>query len=462
MIARERSLTWLACLVLVAGGVLGGGPTSANWSMLVELLTMPLAAIAIAGLVGGDYPRQAKPALILLLLICIVPLVQLVPLPAALLSGLPGRTVPNEILALLGGGSSARPFSLTPEETRLAALSLIVPAAIFVATLQIGPESRDQFLMALVAFAFVSAVLGVFQVAAGGGIEFGIYPQVHEGYPVGFFANRNHEGNLLLIALPASIHLIRRMRVQRDVRRMVAAIAVLFFALAVISTQSRSAFTLLPVALAGGLVVWIGDVRDRRIWIGLAALIVASAVGYVLLMLTPVGGHLGHRFTTVGEDLRPQIWQGSKEAISAFWPFGSGVGSFVPIYNMFEDLNSVSFAWVNHAHNDYIEILLETGIFGATLLACYLVIFVLALCQEVPENIRGQRYTGLFMVLILLAHSLTDYPLRTFSLLAVFAFSNGILFQPRKMVIHSRRTSRVVTPPPAFAMDLNDATPVRR
>ncbi|WP_454884437.1 O-antigen ligase family protein [Sphingomonas oryzagri] len=450
-IARERFLVWLVVLVFILGGVLGGGRTSPNISMFVELPAAFLVAIGLAGLIDGHYPREARTALALLALICLVPLLQLIPLPSRYWGSLPGHAIPAEISRLVGLGEQARPLSLSPEATQLDALSLIVPVAIFITTLQLGVASRDRLLLVVVGFAFVSAVLGVFQTGAGGGIHLDIYPQVHEGYPIGFFANRNHEGDLLLIALPAAAQVIRAANMRETTKISLMIGAVLFFSLAVVSTQSRTAAALLPLALGGTLAVWIGNLRDKRIWIGFAVLVAAVVVSLAVVELTPVGHRLLMRFTTIGDDLRPAIWKNTWVAAGAFWPTGSGVGSFVPVYQMFEDLNSVQDAWVNHAHNDYLEILLETGIAGIILIAAYVVIAGLTLFSEAPRPLRGQRYVAVSMIAILMAHSLTDYPLRTFGLLSIFALANGMLFLPRERLRVRRRGSYPASPSPAFA-----------
>jgi len=421
--------------------------------MFVELPAAFLGAIGLAGLVDGHYPREARAALVFLGLICLVPIIQLVPLPAGYWSGLPGHALPAEISRLVGLGDQARPFSLAPEQTQLGALALIVPIAIFIATLQIGAAGRDQLLMVVVVFALVSAVVGVFQAAAGGGLHLDIYPQVHEGYPIGFFANRNHEADLLLIALPGTAQVIRSWALHERTKRSLMVGAVLFLSLAVVSTQSRTATALLPLALGGALAIWVGDLRDRRIWIGFAVLTVAMLISFAIIKLTPVGHRVLARFTTIADDSRSDIWKNTWAAVNSFWPMGSGVGSFVPVYQMYEDLNSVRDAWVNHAHNDYMEILLETGVVGAVLIVAYFVIACIALLPEAPRPLRGQRYFAVSTICILLAHSLTDYPLRTFGLLGIFALANGMLFLPRERLRVRRRGSYPASPPPGFALE---------
>jgi hypothetical protein len=444
-------LSALIIAVFLAGGVIGGGPTSAHLSMFVELPAVVLGALAIAGLVDGNYPERAVPAMILLLLICLVPLLQLIPLPADYWKSLPGREIPGEISRLAGLGTLSRPISLTPEETRLAALSLIVPASVFLATLQLGMRERDRVMMTIVLFAFASAILGIFQVAAGGGLNLGIYRQIHDGYSIGFFANRNHQATLLLIAIPMAVRMIGLQRWDHRTKTVMTVVALLFFSLSVVGTISRAGFLLLPLAVGGALVVWIGDLRDRRIWLGLAGLLAVLVASYLIIQLTPLGSRVVHRFNDVGDDLRPIIWQGSWAASRSFWPIGSGTGSFVPVYKMFEDLNSVNDAWVNHAHDDYLELLLDDGGAAVILFIGYLIFLIAALIRPVPPPLRSQRYVVVSTITIVMAHSLMDYPLRTFGVITIFAFANALLLPPRDIRRLVRSGSHPASPPPAFA-----------
>jgi O-antigen ligase len=426
--------------------------------MFVELAASLLLAIGLSGLIDGDYPPLARPALILLGLICVVPIVQLIPIPMAYWRELPGHALPAEILRAADISRSAHSLSLTPQLTRLGALTLIVPAAIFIAALNIGPAGRDRILLILICFAFGSAVLGVFQVAAGGGLNLGIYRQVHDGYPIGFFANRNHEGDLLLIAIPACANCIHSTRWSLNVKRLAMTGAVSFFTFAVIATQSRTAAALLPISLSGAVFVWVKGVRDKRVWAVTAGMAIVFIASCIVIEWTPAGQQLAQRFGSIGEDLRPRIWQGSWEAAKNFWPIGSGIGSFVSSYQMFEDLDSVNDLWVNHAHNDYLEIVLETGAAGAILIAAYGIMLSRELFRTPSEHGIRQRYTAIAIILILLIHSINDYPLRTFFLLSIFGFSNGMIFElPEKRRRH-KRGPLAAEPQPVFAAESLTAT----
>lgn len=451
-LSRPRWLFLLMTLLVVGGGLFGGGPTSPIMTMGVELLACVLLGVAVTGIANGEWPRQAWAALIFLLLIAALGVVQLVPLPPTLWQSLPGRGVPTAIAQIAGQAQLWRPLSLTPEQTRMQALALTVPMATFLTTLQLDARARDRIIALLVLSAFASAILGVVQVATG---DFYLFASTHVGYPVGFFANRNHAADLLLIAMPLSAQLITTSHLPRQQRHLATLCMVGFFAVAVIATQSRTALTLLPVGLFGAFLIGSERLSKRTMIAAIGAGGAVVVLGVALLTLTPVGHHALARFNDVAGDLRPQIWQATFTAIQNFWPVGSGIGSFTPVYQMFEDLDYLSPDWVNHAHNDYLEIILETGIAGCALFAAFAVLLLSRLLARPADGQEKQRLAGMFSLAILLLHSLTDYPLRTSLLVIAFAFSGGLLYpaKPRTKRARVRTASSTMSDATALTED---------
>ncbi|MDH7637280.1 O-antigen ligase family protein [Sphingomonas oryzagri] len=446
----------LTALLLLASGLLGGGVTAPNISMLVELIGCAVLGIAMIGIVDGKYPDHAKSALVFAACVALVPFIQLIPLPASIWRSLPGRAVPDTISQLIGQGDQARPIALDPEQAAMRGLALIVPIAAFVATLQLGTRKRDQLMMLVVGLAFCSLLLGVFQVATG---RFYLFSFVHFGLPVGLFANRNHQADLLLLAIPMCARIAETLPFRHDRRRLILLCAVLFFTVGIIATQSRTALAILPVVIVVAFVIHSGNIASRTIWIGSATIGAVAVIAAALLIWTPIGAHALHRFQDVGEDLRPQLWRGTIAAAKSFWPVGSGVGSFVPVYDMFADLDSVNAAWVNHAHNDYLELFLETGVAGIVLIVAYAILLGLRVFPRLSGDAAQQRLVGFTGLAILLLHSITDYPMRTFILLAAFGQLNAMLFPARDARMRSRRKGPFkVSPQPDFLQEPQPAT----
>jgi O-antigen ligase len=447
---REQLLLWLCALLVVTGGVLCGGPTNPILSLVVELIGCGLIGTALIGFFNGEAPRGIAPAIVFILLIGLLPLVQLAPLPVSMWRSLPGHAIPDTISKLVGRGDLSRPLSLSPEDTRMWALAFIVPVAMFVGAVQLDTQARDRLILVIVGFAVASAVLGVFQVTTG---QFYYYQQSHVGYPIGFFANRNHQGDLMLIAMPLSARLTATMHARRQFRRNATVALAVFFAAAVVATQSRTALTLLPIAVLGTYITFAGQIGGRQFWLVLAGLAGLSAAVGAVLLLSPIGQHVLRRFNEFDADPRQHIWSATIVGIHQFWPAGSGLGSFVPVYKMLEDLNFMDDKWVNHAHEDYLEILLEAGLAGAILLAAYPVLLISRLFSSIPSWLGQHKWAALTGIAILMLHALTDYSLRTFGLVAIFAFFNALLYPSRHMSRprHIGEARRVADPPPAFA-----------
>ena len=445
---RKQLLFALSSALLLLSMVCGGGPESPLISGFIEIIGCALIGLAIVGLCNDECPRNAYPALVLIVLIVAVPMLHLIPLPAGVWRSLPGRDMPDRISQLAGQGLLPRPLSLSPEDTRMHALALIVPAAMFLATLQLDARSRDRIITLIVVLAFASAILGAFQVVIGAQLYF--FEDTHLGFPVGFFANRNHEGDLMVIAIPLSVRAIAAMKLRRDLQQIARLALIMFFCVAVIATQSRSALGLLPVGLLGAVVVYEGALGGRRFWLSAAGLVVLTIFGAAMLQFTPIGARVLARFNEVGSDLRPEVWKASLVAIREYWPFGSGVGSFVPVYMIVEDLNFVRDTWMNHAHNDYLELVIEAGASAIVLITFYFVLLVLRVVASSPRWLGFQKWAAISGIAILLLHSITDYPLRTFGLLAIFAFLNALLFPSKESLRVRHERVHPVDPQPSF------------
>jgi len=143
------------------------------------------------------------------------------------------------------------------------------------------------------------------------------------------------------------------------------------------------------------------------------------------------------RFQPGQEQVRGALrWTTFETALKAL-PFGTGLGSFVPVYAAVEKRQDISEDYANRAHNDLAELLLETGAAGAVLLIAFLAwlawrsytVWVKPQRDTPPVQLMLERSATLIVALILV-HSLVDYPLRTMALGTVFAFMCAILASP--------------------------------
>ncbi|MFS0738633.1 O-antigen ligase family protein [Sphingomonas sp. 1P06PA] len=422
---------WIASALAAAALLLGG---QGMYLTLVEAVPQAIGLGILIYLVAGrgmDVPAGAVwPVLIALLLLC-VPLVQLMPLPETIWQTLPGRSFAREI-STVAGVAGRRMLSLDPDGTRDAAIQLIPAVAMFLLALRLDRRGRLLLVSVVICVAAFSMLVGVLQVAGGAGSRLYLYPTLHAGLSVGLFANRNHQADLALIGLVLTAALLAdaagRGTATMRVRTLAGGLALLFAA-SLVATASRTGFALgLPVAVIGLLMLATSREISRRT---LIILLVGGVVAGAGLILAGGGAfaRLGSRFGAT-TDMRFVYWADSWFAIQQYWPFGSGLGTFDPAYRAIEDLSNVTPFYANAAHNDYLQLLLEVGIVAPILFTLFSVWLMVAAWRVWREERDMVRIGALAGMLVLLAHSFTDYPLRTVALSTMFGMLAALLLPP--------------------------------
>ena len=400
---------------------LTGGNGSDFFDFIAELVATILLFIVLASPNVSGY-RNGLALKGLLLLICAVPLAQLAPLPISIWRTLPGHDVAYEIQAQAVALGGYHAVSLDPAMTRLTALRLLPAIAIFLSALR--ADARERRLLGLIAVSLIilSALIGVIQFSTG---ALYLYPTPHEGSSVGIFVNRNHEADSLLVGMLLIAGLGRERTLPAAALALFTAL-IMFLALCVVTTSSRMGTALMPFTAFASLTLLLGRRNQWRYWFaGLAAALVAASA--LLLLDNSVIEHTMGRFAGSDEDSRYGFWTDAMVAIRRYWPVGAGIGTFIPIYATVENLDNVTSAYVNHAHNEYLELALEAGLAGLILIAGYVAILLASVRRILGSTDWPMRTAGLCIILVLLAHSAVDYPLRTLSLSALFGLANAML-----------------------------------
>jgi O-antigen ligase len=119
---------------------------------------------------------------------------------------------------------------------------------------------------------------------------------------------------------------------------------------------------------------------------------------------------------------RAEIWGTTTQAIADSFPIGTGLGSFEQVYRHYEDPAKVSQEYVNHAHNEYLEIFLELGAAGLAAMAVFLAWWMLATFSIWTSSLSTPfARASTIASATILAHSIVDFPLRTAAISAIFA-----------------------------------------
>jgi O-antigen ligase len=416
----------LAGLLLATALLFGGGGAPAP---LQEAVVQFAALLILAFVIAREGSRLRKgpddPWLWgVVALVAALPLVQLVPLPPALWTALPGRDLQAQSLALTGQADSWRPVSLFPLRTLSSFLSLLPPVAMLFLVSRMLLEDRIRILALVWVAALLSATLGVVQLS--GGSIFYPYETSHAGYATGFFASRNAHADLLVIGIVAACAWYVASRELGRPRSPSVIIALsLFLVVAVITTGSRSGMAMLVVTGAAAFLIFAA--RRWALWKILAMLAALAALA-AAFHSNPVVQRSLARFDDF-QDLRPFVWEDTLFAASQYFPAGSGMGTFVPVFRIIERLEILAPSYVNRAHNDYLELLLEGGALSLLLLLCvaiFLSVRVVSMIVRKKEPSPTLGWCVGFSWLLLGLHSLVDYPLRNQLIMVVAALLLGL------------------------------------
>jgi O-antigen ligase len=466
-----------AAFVVVACLLLGGGarPGLASDAFL-ELLSLPV--LLLAAWRWLDLPADRRPRFVIFLLLATATLfaLQLAPLPPDLWTKLPERALFTDAFALIGRPLPAAPISVEPRLTRAALLTMIPPLAVFLAASCLRRDERWRLLLLAAIIAAGSVALGLIQLAQGPESALRLYRPTNLNDAVGFFANRNHFAALLYCGLiVACAETAEQARRAGGLRAIIAekgvfiavlggATIALILLCGELTTRSRAGIALAFVGVAGALAVGYdrlasrGDpvAGKRGRWLALGAL------ALMLFLQIPIYRAMGRFNTGVLEDARWTIAGRAFQTALAYLPFGSGVGSFVPVYAAHEKPEELlADVYVNHAHDDYLEILLETGVLGAAIVAAFIVWWGRRSLRAWRPGVGGDPHARAAALIagLLLIHSLVDYPLRTAAMTSVLAVACAILAAPEepapvddahpaKAVSHKRRRSSARKPRP--------------
>jgi O-antigen ligase len=419
----------LACLLL-------GGSAQGIWqNMVLQLVGLGIIAWAAASPRNESLPPRARSLLLLAVAALAVVALQQVPLPASIWAH-GARSSLAEGFRLLGQPVRVLPLSLTPHDTLSSMLCLIPPLAMFCAIVPLKAYRPAWLAAALLAGTVAGIMLGALQVAGtGAGSPWYLYRETNFGVGVGFFANANHMAILLVIALPFVAALGAAGRdgnVQRTsalLSMLAAAALVLLVGIAL--NGSLAGYALAVPVLAASVLILLPRGNPLRRWAALfGAVSIIAAVA--ALSMSAIGSSKVGQDATNSVQSRAIILTTTKEAIADYMPFGSGLGSFLKVYRLYESPDAVTSEYVVHAHNDYAELALELGLPGVLLLLLFLAWWIAAV-----RDVWGRADHGPFAraasvaSAAVLVHSLVDFPLRTAAIAACFAMCLALLVAPR-------------------------------
>lgn len=360
--------------------------------------------------------------------------------------------------------------SVIPYRTLSAWLFLLPPLAVFMAVRGARGAQLRKLLTLVVVVAAAEAAFGLAQVFTSGGM----LASIPEAAPraTGTYRDPNHLAGLLGLVTPAVAALFvisfgakpatqqavewtppDAFGVRPNYRALVYGALLVLLITGLVFSRSRAGILLLIVGVVLGTMIFLRRAEDAELAGSqtkvLAIALSASLVAGLAAVLERFSA------TDAVAAVRPELWAGTIEGIRAFFPVGSGPGTYPEVFPIF--LPAELGAWSGtHAHNGYLELLFEGGAAAAAILLYLLWLFV----RQWVRLFRVGQWTdfqfiqagsGLGLVLLLL-HELVEFNLRIPANAVYFAFFAGLFFhridQEPSSPAASEPWPENVTPPP--------------
>jgi len=185
---------------------------------------------------------------------------------------------------------------------------------------------------------------------------------------------------------------------------------------ALIFTKSRGGILSFIVSfIFMGILIFLRGSLKKHLW-ALFLIIIITLIFGSWIGLTPVlDRYFNVSLEVELEEGRLSIWKSTYEIFKHYPVLGTGFGSFVYIFPSYS-LRSGQ-AWVNHAHNDWLELLSDTGILGFVIIVSgtfYLIIFSLMKMLKREGDSQIWIFLGGYTsILSMILHSFIDFNLRT-------------------------------------------------
>lgn len=468
---RDQRSIWMLGFFAVIAVVMGGGSRYDIASLpFLRAIAIFLAFAAIAFTPMSTW-RGLRIPLVLIAMLAIWMIIQLVPLPPEIWSTLPLRAPIFAMDQLLSAPDRWRPISLAPAFTWNSLLALCVPlgALLIAGALPAGERMRIWWIVW--ACALASAAFGMLQFMAGPRSAFYLFRITNEGALVGLFANRNHHAVLLAIGILAAGWLIADEVGRRNPRPLLVPAligSIVTFLLLIFAIGSRTG---LVCGIGSALLVYvlvrrsyrfepkpINQVRGKQS-VRQAAQARTQRLKRTFLSIIPfllVGGltalfYLSDRGNSVtrlldsdaAEDGRVQTLAPILSLLKEQWLLGSGFGSFARVYQIIEPDALLQEAYLNQAHNDWLQLPIEGGAPGALVFLLGIVWIGFQLLGSLRDRSgrKGAKATEAWLLaaafVVLAAGSVTDYPLRAPSMMMVAMFLIVILVRQRESISSS-------------------------
>jgi O-antigen ligase len=305
---------------------------------------------------------------------------------------------------------------------------------IFVAAQSLRSERQLKFFATTLAtFGFLMALFAIIQSLTSNGLIYWVRQPRFTSPIYGSYVNRNHYAGLMEMLMPFALALSFSRYFNPALRLLLGFSAVVMSASIVLSGSRGGATAFLAELVFLALISFVIKKKSGGMIWGIP-LFVFLLVAF--LFWIDIGSFL-HRWAAIADDMeagRPAI---ARDCLHMFWnrPFlGWGLGSFPTIYPQFRSFYTDYF--INQAHNDLLQVLVETGIAGASAMLWFVVALYKVSLQrlrdsrsDVRQAVRLAALTGCTGILV---HSIVDFNLHIPANAALFYVLCIVAASPRR------------------------------
>ena len=396
-----------------------------NGLIILAIVLLTLLKMTILGRFSILKSFLYIPALIFISVV----LLQLINLPPSILRIISPHSlgIRTDFISAEFGSGALLPISVSPEHTLLELFKIIGYFAIFFVVINMV-ESKRQFqrLFSIVILSgLIISIIGVMQkynlsyperanwgIAASGGSSFGP------------FFNRNHFAGYLEMVIPLTLgYLLTDVELNKKIfYGLIGGI----MSLALFFSLSRSGILIFIATL---LFIAVFSAQKKKLRNATASILfLFAAVLFASFFLLDVD-LIADRFrSTFVENqnifffMRGYHWGDILKIWRDFPIFGSGLGTFGSLSAKYKSVFSQ--AKFTYAHNDYLQLLAETGIFGFLSVFLFFIFYFRSLLtiwlMRRNRYVLGMVLGGVSSIWAILLHSLVDFNLHI--------PSNGLLF----------------------------------
>jgi O-antigen ligase len=277
-------------------------------------------------------------------------------------------------------------------------------------------EESYRIIRTLVIFAFVLGVFGIVQHATWNGKIYWFKSPLHSIFsPFGPFVNRNHFAGFVGMIIPFSLA-VALMSTRTEKKVMYGFFGVVTTIALFYSLSRGGILSFVAGMLVFSFVIFTKG-RSKRMLMPVLLFVLVAGTYLIFFGISPIIDRFAQGEVSI--DQRLSVWKGTLTAFRDFPVFGSGFGTFEYIYKIYQPEGPPLY-WT-HAHNDYVEFLLEFGIAGTLIAGLFFFLAFTTLMK--PDWTNKELYLHaafLSSMTTITVHSMFDFNLRI--------PSNAILF----------------------------------